>query len=53
MGFTILKNSDLPQDDPSQVTKKVDGRWLAELLGIDVQDASLNRVAGYFGKDQS
>jgi hypothetical protein len=39
-------------EDPADVTLKRDGRWLAELLGISAEQSSLNRVPGYYLKDQ-
>ncbi len=39
-------------DDPTEETKKLDGRWLAELLGIGIEDSSLNLTAGYYQRDQ-
>jgi hypothetical protein len=41
-----------PPDDPAEDTKKLDGRWLAELLGIDSENATLNLAAGYYHTDQ-
>jgi hypothetical protein len=45
-------HSDTPPDDPSDETEKLDGRWLAELLGIGIEDSTLNLSAGYYQKDQ-
>ena len=41
-----------PPDDPAYPTFKLDGRWLAELLGIDGEKATLNQAAGYYHTDQ-
>jgi hypothetical protein len=41
------------EEDPEESDRKRDGRWLAELLGIDVDDATLRLTANYFHKDQS
>ena len=41
----------LPDDPPDPALKR-DGRWLAELLGIDVEPSTLNLVPGYYRKDQ-
>lgn len=45
-------HSNTPQDDPTQEAEKLDGRWLAELLGINIENATLNLTAGYYQKDQ-
>lgn len=45
-------HSDTPQDDPTPEAEKLDGRWLAELLGIDIENSTLNMTAGYYQKDQ-
>ncbi|MBA3315747.1 MAG: hypothetical protein H0T47_20980 [Planctomycetaceae bacterium] len=39
-------------EDATDATLKRDGRWLAELLGISVEQSSLNLVPGYYLKDQ-
>jgi hypothetical protein len=39
-------------EDPTEETEKRDGRWLAELLGIDSEKAALKLSAGYYNKDQ-
>jgi hypothetical protein len=41
-----------PPDDPADPILKLDGRWLAELLGIDGEKATLNQAAGYYHTDQ-
>jgi hypothetical protein len=45
-------HSELTEDDPGDRAEKRDGRWLAELLGIDVDKATLGLTANYFHKDQ-
>lgn len=45
-------HSDTPPDDPSGEAEKLDGRWLAELLGIGVENSTLNLSSGYNQKDQ-
>ncbi|MFQ5636633.1 MAG: hypothetical protein ACE5IR_01395 [bacterium] len=40
------------EDDPIDRTEKRDGRWLAELLGIDIEHATLRLTANYYHKDQ-
>lgn len=44
---------DVAPDDPADDRLKRDGRWLAEMLGIDAARSSLNLVPGYFLTDQS
>lgn len=44
--------SEITEDDPTNRTEKRDGRWLAELLGIDIEKASLHLIEGYYHKDQ-
>lgn len=39
-------------DDPDDKDKKLDGRWLADLLGIDKQDSTLVLASGYDYTDQ-
>lgn len=41
-----------PQDDPLSDVDKRDGRWLAELLGVHIKEATLDLVHGYYGTDQ-
>lgn len=52
--------SETTEDDPHERTEKRDGRWLAELLGIDIdianegnEDYSLKLIENYFQTDQS
>ncbi|MCZ6900426.1 MAG: hypothetical protein O7F74_09330, partial [Bacteroidetes bacterium] len=40
------------EEDPDDFFKKKDGKWLAELLGIDSDKASLKLVANYYQSDQ-
>jgi len=40
------------EDDPDDFFKKKDGKWLAELLGINAENASLKRAANYYQTDQ-
>ncbi|REL33838.1 hypothetical protein DYD21_10560 [Rhodohalobacter sp. SW132] len=40
------------EDDPHERSEKRDGRWLAELLGIDIDEASLKLVENYYQTDQ-
>lgn len=44
---------DQTGNDPEERRLKKDGRWLAELLGIDQDASSLKRAANYYGTDQS
>jgi hypothetical protein len=44
--------SENTEDDPTDVAEKCDGRWLAEILGIDIQEATLHLTANYYHKDQ-
>ena len=39
-------------DDPNDFFTKKDGKWLGELLGIDINRASLNLVENYYQTDQ-
>lgn len=41
------------EDDPLDRKQKKDGRWLAELLGIDVDASTLKQVSNYYHTDQS
>jgi hypothetical protein len=43
---------DTHPDDPILETEERDGRWLAELLGINIKEAELNLAAGYYHRDQ-
>ena len=43
---------EIEADDPDDFFEKKDGKWLAELLGIDAENASLPRVSNYFHTDQ-
>jgi len=43
---------DTEHPDPLNDVTKRDGRWLAELLGIDVEASSLKKVQGYNLTDQ-
>lgn len=45
--------SETDEDDPHEQTGKKDGRWLADLLGIDIQATKLHLAENYFQKDQS
>jgi hypothetical protein len=47
--FDIYFNNEIP-DDPAGWFEKKDGRWLAEVLGIDTK--YLKNVANYYGTDQ-
>jgi hypothetical protein len=47
--FDIYFNKETPEDRPGWFEKK-DGRWLAEMLGIDKK--YLEPVANYYGTDQ-
>lgn len=44
--------SETTLDDPTERRLKKDGRWLAELLGIDAELAGLTKVSHYHGTDQ-
>ena len=44
--------SDTTLNDPSERRLKKDGRWLAELLGINAELAGLTKVSHYDGTDQ-
>ena len=44
--------SEVTKDDPTDRAEKRDGRWLAELLGIDIKKATLHLTANYYHKDQ-
>ena len=39
-------------EDPDDKNLKLDGRWLADLLGIDKNESTLIQVSGYEGTDQ-
>jgi hypothetical protein len=43
---------DVAPDDPTDDRLKRDGRWLADMLGIDADESSLNLVPGYYLTDQ-
>ena len=60
-GYTDLDERDgaydtyhreAPPEDPSEPRLKRDGRWLAEILGIDPVASSLEMASGYFHRDQ-
>ncbi len=41
-----------PDAEPEGPEDRRDGRWLAGMLGIDIDPPQLNRVRGYHGEDQ-
>lgn len=44
--------AEVTENDPTGEVVRRDGRWLADLLGIDVDNATLPLVANYYHKDQ-
>ena len=44
--------SEVTEEDPVAREEKRDGRWLADLLGIDIKNATLDLTANYYHKDQ-
>lgn len=44
--------SEESRDDPADLSDWCDGKWLAGLLGINIEDSTLNMVANYYRTDQ-
>ena len=45
-------HTDSPPEDPTDDALKRDGRWLAELLGIDATESTLTLADGFYHRDQ-